>query len=264
MYRANKPVVEVLDTLIQACTGSKVDLGRIAAGKSMANWGLKVRWRSNAFGFDTLWHERLESVQQKTIVFVSSTLYGEAKNYWGCGSVWKQEIDVLKYDSIAWKLTADSMLEVTHSQLNQRVFWYKNGALMADSGTQIKFANSVDTMRFRACTGVDGSCKYCTEEWVVVPKMNQVDFLTTNLDGIQLFPNPVVDRLYLKCNQGVKTEKFYIADLCGRKLSPEIIIEKSGHNEVAELDVSLLKNGVYMLMGIGQDGRFQQLGRFVK
>ena len=177
---------------------------------------------------------------------------------------WQQEIDVLKYDSISWKFLSDSMLEVVHANADKRVFWYRNDVLMPDTFEKITFTQSLDTQRFRACTGVDGSCKYCTEEWVVVPKINHVSFLRYAHDGIQLYPNPVVDRLYVQQTDVLNIEKYYISDLCGRILSPVKLIEKSGNDEVVELDVSVLQQGIYILVAICQDGKSLPLGRFLK
>ena len=264
MYRANNPVVDVLDTLIQVCTGSKVDLGRLAAGKSMANWGLKVRWKITPYGFDTAWFHALDSLQRKISVLASSSVHGEAKNYWGCTVGWQQKIDVVGYDSIAWKLISDSFLAVQTAKLNVKVYWYRNGVLINDTADKLKIVSAVDTLRFRACTVVGGSCRYCTEETVIVPKMNRIEYGEIHTDDIQLFPNPALERLGVKGKKIVNSDEFYVADMYGRILSPVKIIDKTRSYEAVELDVSLLKNGVYVLMGIGQDGTLQQLGRFVK
>lgn len=77
-------------------------------------------------------------------------------------------------------------------------------------------------------------------------------------DKISLYPNPVLDRLYLTCSVAFSTEELRLVNVMGEELSGQLFLAHQTDNQLT-LDVSSLSQGLFIVEVNGQKLKFFKL-----
>ncbi|MCB9252374.1 MAG: T9SS type A sorting domain-containing protein [Flavobacteriales bacterium] len=86
----------------------------------------------------------------------------------------------------------------------------------------------------------------------------QVSKVLVNEYSIRIFPNPVFEKLYIDLSQTPKLEAVALFDLQGKEI--EVSNNSTSKNEIQELDLTDLSEGIYFLvLKIGESYRYQKL-----
>lgn len=256
------PQIEVLDTTIVACDKEVVKLGRLAAGKVLGNSGLMVRWlKSDAqLQLDSNWSLRWDTFAVKRSVLQSKQLWGVAKNQWGCGVNWKQNLVVNPYDTVAISVVMDSILAVK-SHGKSAVYWYRNDTLYGKQGDTLRYSKTKDTQYFKACTRNE-NCEFCSPVTKINPKpANSVWDIV--LSDMQLYPNPAQDMITLQGLGNLDPLRLTVMDIRGKQW---LLRDVNGALQI-HLNVAALPQGMYLVQ-VANLGALHTspriIGKFVK
>ncbi len=143
---------------------------------------------------------------------------------------------------------------------------YQNVIVDAGETTQVTFSGSIDLPvgNYKIAAYYHNGSSWTP----ITPTSNSVINFTlasevwTANDVLQnqfntLYPNPALDKLYV--NVSDKTQIIKVLDLAGRQL----ISEKNIHNGLAEINISTLESGVYILQIIDNENNLNNL-KFIK
>lgn len=169
-----------------------------------------------------------------------------AKNYLyflaqGTDKVWRTDGSVANTQPFSVTVMKNGQMDVPENQITGVPL-----SMLATDGDNL-FINSY--------TGVSGWELYSITAELPVFLQNEEAGIKKNSMSLTIYPNPVVDKLYLKVSQGQKIDNVEIYDAGGRKLTSYRMYGN-------EIDVTQIPSGIYLIRVQMKDGNFS--GKFIK